>query len=134
MLTLISRQGAMTAHAETGEQWNLKLLAFSPPEQSDYAIMQASGAGFDARTALTPTSGAISERGQKLLYAGYPHGIDPLLVHSSKVTAPLKDNAFFFSGMVHGGNFGAGCRGRKSGYTRHCDETPFFRWSTDAGG
>jgi hypothetical protein len=79
--------------------------------------MQASGAGFDARTALTPSSDAISERGQKLLYAGYPHGIDPLLVHSSRVTAPLKDNAFFFSGMVHGGNFGAGCRGRKWVYS-----------------
>ena len=103
---LISGQGAMTAHAETGEQWNLKLLAFSPPEEFDYAIMEASGGGFAARTALTPSSETIGGRGLKILYAGYPHGIDPLLVQSSEVTAPIKDNAFVFSGMVHGGNSG----------------------------
>jgi hypothetical protein len=103
---LIAGQSAMTAHAETGEQWNLKLLASSPPNEFDYAVMEASGAGFAARVALTPSSETVSGRGLKILFAGYPHGIDPLLVQTSEVTSPTKENAFGFAGMVHGGNSG----------------------------
>ncbi len=98
---LISGRGAMTAHAETGEQWNLKLLASSPPNEFDYAVMEASGAGFAGRIALTPSSKTIDGRGLKILFAGYPHGIDPLLVQTSEVASPTRDNAFCFSGMVH---------------------------------
>ena len=103
---LIAGQGAMIAHAETGERWSLKLLASSPPNEFDYAIIEASGAGFAGRVALNPSSRMISGRGSKILFAGYPHGIDPLLVQTSEVTSPTKDNAFSFSGMVHGGNSG----------------------------
>lgn len=103
---LISGQGAMTAHAETGEQWNLKLLASSPPTEFDYAIMEGSGAAFGARVTLTPSPKPITGRGSKTRFSGYPHGIDPLLVQTSEVTSPTKDNAFSFSGMVHGGNSG----------------------------
>jgi hypothetical protein len=48
----------------------------------------------------------MSGRGLKILFAGYPHGIDPLLVQTSEVISPTKDNAFGFSGMVHRGNSG----------------------------
>jgi hypothetical protein len=103
---LISGLGAMTAQAETGEQWNLKLVASSPPNEFDYAVMEASGAAFADRVALTPDSETISGRGLKILFAGYPHGIEPLLAQTSEVTSPTKNNAFSFSGMVHRGNSG----------------------------
>jgi V8-like Glu-specific endopeptidase len=103
---LIAGRGAMTAHAETGAQWNLKLLAASPPNEFDYAVMEASGAAFAARVALNASSKIINGRGLKILFAGYPHGIDPLLVQTSEITSPTKDDAFSFSGMVHGGNSG----------------------------
>jgi len=106
MTQLISGQSAMTAHAETGESWALKVLAYSPPDKFDFAIMEASGAGVSSRVALSPSTNKIIGRGLKLLYSGYPHGIDPLLVNSSEVASPMKDNTFVFSGMVHGGNSG----------------------------
>jgi hypothetical protein len=103
---LIAGRSAMTAHAETGEQWNLKILSSSSPNEFDYAVMEASGAPFAAREALNASSKTINGRGLKILFAGYPHGIDPLLVQTSEVTSPTKDDAFSFSGMVHGGNSG----------------------------
>jgi hypothetical protein len=56
----------MAAHAETGEQWNLELLASSPPNAFDYAVMKASGARFAGRIVLTPSSKAVSGRGLRI--------------------------------------------------------------------
>ncbi len=103
---LITTNTPMFAHAETGQRWPLSLSASSPPEEFDYAIMTATGANFDSRRALTPDATPIATRGRKILYAGYPHGIDPLLVISSEITSPLLGSSFCFAGMIHGGNSG----------------------------
>jgi hypothetical protein len=87
---LISGKEPMTASAESGEQWNLKLLAHSPDDKFDFAIMEASGPNFESRTALAPSLEKIEGRGREILFAGYPHGIDPLIVQSSEVIAPVK--------------------------------------------
>lgn len=103
---LIAGNGALYAEAETGERWALSITANSPPSEFDYAIMNANGASFDKRRALMPDDAEIKSRGKALLYAGYPHGIDPLLVGSSEVTAPFKDKFFCIDAMIHGGNSG----------------------------
>src|SRR5262249_35852889 len=76
---LIDSKATLHAEAETGEHWPLAVLAHSPPAEFDYAIMRANGSSFDHRQALRPDDTPIGFRGKKLLYAGYPHGIDPLL-------------------------------------------------------
>jgi hypothetical protein len=103
---LITTNTPMFAHGEIGQRWSLSLLASSPPEEFDYAIMTTTGENFDSRRALTPDAPPITTRGRKILYAGYPHGIDPLLVIGSEITAPVQGNSFCFAGMVHGGNSG----------------------------
>jgi hypothetical protein len=102
---LITSGTAMSAIAEDGRAWQLKIIAFSKPEEHDYAIMSADGPKFDGREFLSPNTSEII-RGRPLLYAGYPHGIDPLLVFHSQVGAPLKGRDFYFDGMIHGGNSG----------------------------
>jgi hypothetical protein len=103
---LIAGSGALYAEAETGERWTLSMTANSPPSEFDYAIMNADGPKLDQRRVLKPDDAEINSRGTKLLYAGYPHGIDPLLVGSSEVTSPLKDKFFCIDAMIHGGNSG----------------------------
>ena len=103
---LIAGNSALYAEAETGERWALKITANSPPSEFDFAIMSATGASFDTRRALMPDDTEVNSRGKRLLYAGYPHGTDPLLVGSSEVTAPFKDKFFCFDAMIHGGNSG----------------------------
>ena len=103
---LITTNTPIFAHAETGQRWSLSLSASSPPEEFDYAIMTASAADFNSRGALTPDAAPITTRGRKILYAGYPHGIDPLLVIISEISSPVQGNSFCFAGMIHGGNSG----------------------------
>jgi hypothetical protein len=67
--------------------------------------MSATGPKFDGREFLEADTSAII-RGRQILYAGYPHGLDPLLVFHSEVGAPLKGREFYFDGMIHGGNSG----------------------------
>jgi hypothetical protein len=102
---LITSGTPMSAIAEDGRAWQLKVLAFSKPDEHDYAIMSATGPKFDGREYLSPDTSEIP-RGRPLLYAGYPHGLDPLLVFHSEVGAPLKGREFYFDGMIHGGNSG----------------------------
>jgi hypothetical protein len=91
------------AESEVG-RWTLKILATSPPTEFDYAIMRAVGQGLQQSQFLRPELSA--ERGDQLLYAGYPHGIDPLIVAAADVTSPRKGNNFTFNGLIHGGNSG----------------------------
>jgi S1-C subfamily serine protease len=85
---LISGGAPLFAHAETGQRWALALIDSSPEEQFDFAILKASGASFDNRISLSPELSPIKSRGRRILYAGFPHGLEPLLVASSEVTAP----------------------------------------------
>lgn len=102
---LITSGTAMSAVAEDGRTWALKVLAHSRPQEHDYAIMSASGPSFDGREFLAADTSEIN-RGRQILYAGYPHGLDPLLVYRAEVGAPLKGREFYFNGMIHGGNSG----------------------------
>jgi hypothetical protein len=102
---LISSGTEMTAVSEDGQEWTLSHIAHSPTNQFDYAILSATGAKFDGREALTLDEEPV-QRGKEILYAGYPHGLEPLLVNPSQVSAPTKDRVFYFGGMIHGGNSG----------------------------
>jgi S1-C subfamily serine protease len=102
---LITSGTPMSAVAEDGREWQLNVLGYSRPNEHDFAIMSASGASFDAREFLSPDTSPIT-RGRQILFAGYPHGLEPLLVYPSQVAAPLKGREFYFDGMIHGGNSG----------------------------
>jgi S1-C subfamily serine protease len=80
---LITSGTGMSAIAEDGREWKLKILSFSKPQEHDFAIMSADGAKFDGREFLSPDTSGIT-RGRSILYAGYPHGLDPLLVFHSR--------------------------------------------------
>lgn len=93
------------AEGEHG-RWTLKLLASSPKEVFDFAILRATGAGISDSQFLRPDSDVGCIRGDEVLYAGYPHGIAPLIVAPADITSPREGNTFSFNGMIHGGNSG----------------------------
>ena len=47
-----------------------------------------------------------TNRGTKILFAGFPHGIHDLLVHEAIVSGPVQNHAFYIDGSVNGGNSG----------------------------
>lgn len=57
-------------------------------------------------TPLVTSKDTKTYRGRKVLFAGFPHGIDDLLVHEAIVSGPLGHHAFYIDGMVNGGNSG----------------------------
>lgn len=96
---------AIFADSEQG-RLNLKVLASSPPEQFDFAIMQASGPGVEGRSYLVSDGTFYCERGEGVIYAGFPHGIAQLIVASSEISSPIAENKFSINAMIHGGNSG----------------------------
>jgi hypothetical protein len=91
---------------EGGEQSRLNVLASSPPNQDDYAILQTADDLPTGRAALRPKSLDPVSRGQPVLFAGFPHGISHLLVQSAAISGVLDDKAFYIDGSVNGGNSG----------------------------
>lgn len=102
-----SLQGNVTPRAvtESGEKVPLDLLDFSLPGQYDYAILELQRQFSEDRHVLTPHVTTL-DRGEKLLFSGFPHGISDLLVNEAIVSGPYEDVGFYLDGTVNGGNSG----------------------------
>ena len=97
---------AIYAFAEDGAQLALRVLAHSPEDQFDFAIMEALADVGASRYILQPDAAAVIGRGTKTIFAGFPHGVPDLLVHEAIVSGPANPNGFYVDGSVNGGNSG----------------------------
>jgi len=97
---------AIHAFAEDGTQLALRVLAHSPEDQFDFAIMETLADVGASRHILQPDAAAVIGRGTKTIFAGFPHGVPDLLVHEAIVSGPANPNGFYVDGSVNGGNSG----------------------------
>ncbi len=91
---------------EDGQRVALQLLAHSPADQFDYAVLKIDEALPTGRHVLQPTIGTNPPRGTEIIFAGFPHGISDLLVHTAIVSGFAKPHGFYIDGSVNGGNSG----------------------------
>ena len=82
------------------------LLTSSPTDQHDFAVFQVNGSVPEGRHVLQPRVPGRFERGTKIVFAGFPHGIPHLLVQSAIISGQLNDSAFYIDGSVNDGNSG----------------------------
>ena len=70
------------------------------------AILRIIGKLPNGRNVLTPDSSPNCERGQRIIFSGFPHGIPHLLTQEAHISGKIDDNKFYINGMVNGGNSG----------------------------
>lgn len=105
ILPCLKQQEKIVARTEQGNIVHLKLLDFSLPDAFDYAILQALDDFKEKRQVLQPKL-VNPPRGTQVCFAGFPHGIDDLLVHTATVSSPFSKVGFYIDGSVNGGNSG----------------------------
>lgn len=91
----------------TGDEAEATVRTHSPPSRAgghDYAVLEVQGDLGDDRIALQPQTTGV-ERGDEVLFAGYPHGISDLLLHHAHVSG-RGQAGFYIDGAVNGGNSG----------------------------
>lgn len=113
---IVTNQHVIGAHAknsssikaitELNEKIELELLASSPEEEYDFAILKATSDIPPGRTVLEPKTQGDLHRGSDILFSGFPHGIHNLLVHQATISGPDTEKSFYIDGMVNGGNSG----------------------------
>jgi hypothetical protein len=101
----ITNSQKVFAKTESGNQTELELLAYSPQEEYDYAILKTKENLGESRAVLEPKL-AVPPRGIQVCFAGFPHGIDDLLVQAAHVSGPFGNLGFYIDGSVNGGNSG----------------------------
>lgn len=85
---IVTNRHVLTAGAqavavtEVGRKIPLTLLAESPVDQYDYAILRAQGTVPPARAVLRPKLVTPVPRGLAVVFGGFPHGVEHLLVQS----------------------------------------------------
>jgi hypothetical protein len=91
---------------EGGDTLDLRLVAFSPANKHDFAVLKVQGAVPAGRTPLKPKILKPVARGIEVLFAGFPHGIPHLLVQRAVVAGLITGEIFYIDGSVNGGNSG----------------------------
>jgi len=91
---------------ENGIEVALELLKFSPKDQSDWAVLRIIGKLHSGRNVLTPDSSPNYERGQHIIFSGFPHGIPHLLTQEAQISGKIDDKKFYINGIVNDGNSG----------------------------
>jgi hypothetical protein len=104
----------ISAITESGAESELELLDYSPPKEYDFIIAEAQQSFPGSRTVLNPDIDHPI-RGDKILFSGFPHGIDDLLVHEAPVSGPFDSIGFYIDGSVNGGNSGGPIISRDNG-------------------
>lgn len=94
------------AVTENGDKVALDLLGYSPKSQHDYAIFRAKTAIPGTRYVLQPKPLRPANRGLRVLFGGFPHGIPHLLVHHASIAGRISDDVFYLEASVNGGNSG----------------------------
>lgn len=100
---------------ESGTKLPANLLSHSPKTQYDFAILQLQQSLPAERKLLIPDLSCNLTRGSEILFAGFPHGIHDLLVHSAIISAPANNLGFYIDGSVNGGNSGGPIIDKNSG-------------------
>ena len=90
---------------ELGNQRELELLAYSPENKFDYAILRMKDKLNEKRVILEPKC-ITPARGVRVCFSGFPHGINDLLVQTAYVSGPFNRLGFYMDGSVNGGNSG----------------------------
>lgn len=104
---VVEDAGSVTALTERGEVMELEELSFSPAHEEDYAIYRVSRGLQETRKALMPADNtSVPSRGTPVLFSGFPHGLEDLLVQSASVAGPASEDIFYIDGSVNGGNSG----------------------------
>ena len=101
----INQKERILAKTELGNQTELELLAYSPENEFDYAILRTIKDLKEDRVVLEPKH-IIPNRGMKVCFSGFPHGIDDLLVQLAHISGPFNKVGFYIDGSVNGGNSG----------------------------
>jgi S1-C subfamily serine protease len=99
-----SQGNPIEASLETGQPISAKVLSSSPPDQSDFAILELR-TRFAAQP-LKPQPNLKFERGREIIFSGFPHGISDLLVQEAIISGPASSKGFYIDGSVNGGNSG----------------------------
>ncbi len=94
------------AVTEDGQRIPTELIAHSPENQFDFAILRAKSPLPGGRDVLKPASNHSKARGTKVVFSGFPHGIHDLLTHEAVISGPAAPHAFYIDGSVNGGNSG----------------------------
>ncbi|MCL2362446.1 MAG: serine protease [Defluviitaleaceae bacterium] len=102
----ITNHAPVIAFTECKTEINLKLIAHSDKKSYDFAIFEAVTPIPVGRTVLMPKISDSVDRGTEICFAGFPHGIDDLLVHKAYVSGPYNSVGFYIDGSVNGGNSG----------------------------
>jgi S1-C subfamily serine protease len=97
---------AIQAFTEANVALPARLVGYSNKAQFDFAILELEEALPSGRNVLQVASNAVIARGERVLFAGFPHGIPDLLVHEAVISAPLDQHAFYIDGSINGGNSG----------------------------
>ena len=72
----------------------------------DFALMVIKSHLPTGRKILFPDNNLSLNRGRKLIFSGYPHGVDQLLTSEGIVSSVMDHDQFTIDGMVNGGNSG----------------------------
>jgi hypothetical protein len=72
----------------------------------DYAVLSLSAPQPSNVPPLTGDIITYFQRGTQVIFAGYPFGLDPLLVTPAWISGPLGDDGFVVSGSINLGNSG----------------------------
>lgn len=97
---------AVNGIAEDGATWPLQLMAFSPKEVNDFAILRCDGGVPPTRTFLHADESDPTNRGEEVLFSGFPHGVHDLLIHNAIISGKINATQFYVDGTVNGGNSG----------------------------
>jgi len=73
---------------------------------NDFAIMKLLSPLPVGRAILQPADSFMSERGKRVIFAGYPHGFPELLTSEAIISAPMDAGCFALDGMINKGNSG----------------------------
>lgn len=98
-------QGNIYAITDDGQRIPAIVLSSSPAEALDFAILQLLDELPAGRHVLQPDVNPL-EWGEKVIFAGFPHGIHHLLVHEAIVSGPFPPVGFYLDGSINGGNSG----------------------------
>lgn len=75
-------------------------------EENDIAILKLDSPLPEGRIVLKPFNEFEVSRGKKVIFSGFPHGIEDLLTSEAIISAPMADEKFYLDGMINKGNSG----------------------------
>ncbi|HHL6055226.1 TPA: serine protease [Escherichia coli] len=89
---------------ENGQGAEADIVAYN--SERDIALLKINDALPPGRVILKPAIDYLPERGRKLIFSGFPHGISTLLTHEAIISAEIENGVFYIDGMVNKGNSG----------------------------